>query len=299
LIEYYFDGILLRLKSEQDFSFLHRYGTAFWGLDETGSGCVCLGLQQNGRKLFCKAAGADTVSAELSREESVELLKQAVKIYKELNHKNLIRIVDEFAEGELYVALFEWAEGDCLFDHWNFDDYESSGKLSPKERFLALPAAKKLAVADRLFEFLCHVHEKGYTAVDFYDGSILYDFTNDTVTFCDIDLFRKGSVINDKGEDWPGTKRLKAPEEYLLGAVIDQRTNVFTLGALLFDFFGEFSPKEIAARYRENRFLPCPLSRWQLNEESYLIAKKAVSIDPHNRFETMAEFFTQWKAALL
>ena len=299
-IIYEFDGIPLRLKSVQNFDFLHRFGKAFWGLDETGSGCVCLGLQDEaGCRYFVKVAGADTIFAELSREESITLLRRAVSIYKELNHDNLIRFVDDFAEGDLYCTLFRWADGDCLFDHWNFDRYESAKTLRPKDRFFALPKEKKLKVADELFSFLDFVHQKGYTAVDFYDGSILYDFECDNVTFCDVDLFRKGAVRNDKGEGWPGTKRLKAPEEYKLGAAIDRRTNVFTLGALLFEFFGEFSPEEIAARYRENRFSPCPFSRWQLNKESYLAAKKAVSIDPAERFETMAEFLAAWQKALL
>jgi len=54
---------------------------------------------------------------------------------------------------------------------------------------------------------------------------------------CDIDFFREKPVINDMGQDWWGTKRFKAPEEYILGAKIDEDTNVFTLGALIFDFF--------------------------------------------------------------
>lgn len=36
-------------------------------------------------------------------------------------------------------------------------------------------------------------------------------------SICDIDFFRTAPVINDKGADWFGTKRLKAPEEYIEG----------------------------------------------------------------------------------
>ena len=90
--------------------------------------------------------------------------------------------------------------------------------------------------------------------MDFYDGSILYDFQNDVTTICDIDLFEKAPVINDKGVDWFGTKRLKAPEEYMQGCIIDEQTNIFTLGALIFDFFGEFSEEEIQ---KMTDYVPC------------------------------------------
>jgi len=92
-----------------------------------------------------------------------------------------------------------------------------------------------------LFSFLQSVNEKGYVAVDFYDGSIMYDFEKGVTMICDIDFFRKEPVVNYLGEHWFGTKRLKAPEEYAEGSVIDERTNVFTLGALLFEFFGHFT----------------------------------------------------------
>lgn len=39
------------------------------------------------------------------------------------------------------------------------------------------------------------------------------------------------------GKNYWGTKRVKAPEEYCYGAVIDEATNVYTLGAVLFNSF--------------------------------------------------------------
>lgn len=88
-----------------------------------------------------------------------------------------------------------------------------------------------------------------FWAVDFYDGSIIYDFSTNKTTICDIDLFQKALVINDRGTGWFGTKRFKAPEEYIKGSIIDEQTNIFTLGALIFEFFGTFSDEEIKQRY--------------------------------------------------
>ena len=158
-----------------------------------------------------------------------------------------------------------------------------------------MPVEEKLKAADVLFSFLISVHVKGYVAVDFYDGSIMYNFENSRTTICDIDFFRKAPVINDMGEDWPGTKRLKAPEEYELNSCIDEQTNVFTLGALLFEFFGAFTGQEMEERYRYNRFLPCGLENWQLSEEKYRVAVRAVQPDRKERYKTIEEFYEDWR----
>ena len=293
------DNIEFRLQELHDFTWLKRYGTAFWAVDETGSGCICIGMQKDGKKYFCKIAGVNTLEADVTPEDSVQILKQAVAIYRDLEHPNLIKLVEAYNYEKFYVAVFEWADGECLFDHWNFEKYQRNSLLkSPKQRFGELPIYKKMKCVDVLFSFLHSVNERGYVAVDFYDGSIMYDFENDGTTICDTDFFKKAPVVNNMGEDWFGTKRLKAPEEYKEESVIDERTNIFTLGALIFEFFGNYSSEEIGKRYRDNQFLPCAYSDWQLNEASYQVAVKAVSLDREERYLTFEEFHEDWKKAL-
>lgn len=291
------DDIRFRLQKRQDFGWLKRYGRAFWCVDQTGSGCICIGMEQAGKKVFCKIAGVGTVEAEVSPEESVRILKNAVPLYRALAHPALVKIIGEYAYGAFYVVVFAWAEGECLFDHWNFERY-AEGIPSPRERFLALPASKRLAAVEVLFSFLQNAAEQGYAAVDFYDGSILYDFETDRLTICDIDLFRKSPAVNDMGADWYGTKRLKAPEEYERGGVIDERTTLFTLGAMIFDFFGDYSEAEIGRRYAQNRFFPCEASRWQLSAESFRAALRAVCANREERYQSIAEFWDAWNRAV-
>lgn len=73
----------------------------------------------------------------------------------------------------------------------------------------------------------------------------MYDFSTDTTTICDIDFFQMAPVINDKGLEWFGTKRLKAPEEYIKGSAIDEQTNIFTLGALILNVLVTFLMKKL------------------------------------------------------
>lgn len=291
-------NITFRLKEQQDFSWLEKYGKAFWCVDETGSGCICIGMEKACKRYFLKIAGVNTIEADVTPEESVKILKDAVPVYYDLEHPALIKIVEAYAYKKFYIAVFEWADGECLFDHWNFEKYKTDSTIkSPKEKFKELPPGKKIIVTDVLFSFLDNVNKKGYVAVDFYDGSIMYNFKTDHMKICDIDLYRKASVINDM-DDWYGTKRLKAPEEYVKGSVIDVQTNIFTLGALVFEFFSNFSASEIEKRYVQNRFLPCAYKDWQLNEESYNVALNAVSASRNERYKTFGEFYSEWKSAI-
>ena len=255
MIKLQIDNIKFKLKEYQDFSWLNHYGTVFSVIDETGSGCISFGVRKNNKKYFFKIAGAKTIKAEISEKESIALLKEAVKKYEDIKHPNLIQLIDSFSINEFFVAVFEWVEGECLFDHWNFDMYKEHPNLeTPIKKFKRLSINKKINVVSKLFSFFETFIENGYVAVDFYDGSIMYDFENDLVTFCDIDLFRKIPTINDIGEAYFGTKRLKAPEENKLGATIDELTSQFTLGAIIFDMFSDV--KNLEERYKEGIFIP-------------------------------------------
>ena len=288
MIKQVIDGIEFKLKEYQDFSWLNNYGTVFSVIDETGSGCISFGVKKNSKKYFFKIAGAKTVNAEISEEESIKLLKEAAVKYKDVKHENLIKLVDAFEYKEFYVVIYEYAEGECLFDHWNFDRYEKTKEITPLMKFKSLPVEKRLNVVDKLFSFFESFIDEGYVAVDFYDSSIIYDFENDKVTFCDIDLFRKMPTKNDLGTGYFGTKRLKAPEENELGAVIDEQTSLFTLGAIIFDMFSDISNTE--ERYKNGCFIPNTFEEFELNNDIYNVLLKATAYDKNERYKTIKEF---------
>ena len=118
--------ISFKLREEQDFSWLNDYGTVFFVIDETGSGCISFGVEKDNKKYFFKIAGAKTVEAEVSEEESIKLLKDAVQKYKDIKDENLIKYIDSFMKNGCFVVIYEFADGECLFDHWNFDNYKEN-----------------------------------------------------------------------------------------------------------------------------------------------------------------------------
>ncbi len=293
------DKVTFHLMEELDFSFLSKYGEVFCVFDKNDSGNISFGVARADEKYFIKVAGARTLESRTATKEAIGMLKDAMPLYESLKEQpNLIKLIEHYEVGALYIAVFKWAEGDCLFDYWNFEKYSKARVITPYIRFKQLPVKKRLKSVRTLFEFLEHIERMEYVAIDFYDGSILYDFKNDTTMICDIDFFRKKPTYNDMGKDFWGTKRLKAPEEYSYGAVIDEVTNVFTLGALILNFFGNYSEKDINQIYQSSKFFPCTYVNWELSKELYEVVTKAVSQDRNRRYDSITSFYESWNAAI-
>ena len=267
----YIDGIPFKLKSTFDFSFMKEYGTVFKVYDDQDSGNICFGTEKGGQRYFVKFAGAPTEQYGGDPADAISRLKATLPIYSDLKHGNLIELIEAKEIGAGFAMVFKWADGDCM------------GRMYPAayRRFIQLPINDRLAVFSDILSFLECVVSRNYVAIDFYDGSIMYDFVNGKTTICDIDLFRKQPCVNDMGHMW-GSSRFQSPEEHQLGADIDEITNVYTLGATAFALFGEYN------RTRE---------KWQLSDKLFEIATRAVSDDRANRQQTIRQFTAEWEAA--
>lgn len=300
MVNYKIDSVKFSLNEKYDFSWLQAMGKVFAVFDQNDSGNISFGVDSGKEKYFVKVAGLNTTESVQSKENAIATLKKAMLVYEEIRYEKVIKLIRHYSLDSLYVAVFEWVEGECLFDHWNFEKYELNPQIiPPAKRFKQLTVSKRIELANIVFSFLEIVSEKGYVAVDFYDGSIMYDFHNDAIKICDIDLFRKKPTFNDVGMNYWGTKRVKAPEEYQYGAVIDEKTNVYTLGAILFNsFFGNYTDAEMKQIYEKNSFLPCPIESWELGRECYEVVLKAVSKDKSERYTSIRDFHMAWNMAL-
>lgn len=278
---YSFDQVTFALREPHDLSWLKDLGHVFKVFDEQDSGNICFGVEENGRRKFVKYAGAKPQDFNGDSELAVERLRKAVPLYKKLAHHHLIHYHDDFATENGYVLVFDWFDGECLHPHWAFPPpVKYTHPDSPYFRYRNLPLDKRMVSFDTILSFHTLMEAHGYVAVDLYDGSILYDFDTDTTKICDIDFYEKGPVINDVGEDFWGSTRSKSPEEYLQGAVVDHRSNVFTLGTLAFSIFGGETDRSI--------------TKWDASAALYQVASKAVEKERENRFLSIQHFKEEW-----
>jgi serine/threonine-protein kinase len=225
------DDVPYKLKAPFDFSFLSEYGKVFKVFDEQGSGNISFGVENGDKKYFVKFAGAqpeqynefcgDPVSA-------VKRLKESVTIYHDLAHPNLIKFIKAEEIGGGYITIFEWS------DAAGIEPFNSPEHL----KFMQMPTEKKIRAFEEILEFHANIAAKGYVAIDFYEGSILYDYDNEKIIICDIDYYRKSPYVGDLGFICRSA-RLASPEENIIGAVIDENTNVYTMGAMAFSLFAD------------------------------------------------------------
>jgi len=277
------DGVSFRLKEQRELSFLSKYGKVFCAFDENDSGNISFGLEKNGSKYFIKVAGLPTTNAVRNPGEAVSALRKAIPVYNDLKHPVLTELVEHAPLDDLYLAVFKWVDGECLFDHWNFAKRPMyTHPQSPHNRYKQLSIEKRAKAFETIRSFFKLVVQKGYVAIDFYDGSIMYDFENDITTICDIDYFSRAPHINTMGRMW-GSSRFMSPEEHELNANIDEITNVFTLGAISFLVFGDA---------RDHSF-----EKWNANKELFDVAVKATSPDRNRRYRSIEEFCRAWDDA--
>ncbi|WP_429339192.1 serine/threonine protein kinase [Ornithinibacillus bavariensis] len=274
-----------QLQEEHNFNWLKHIGNVFCVFDQQDSGNISFGVEQDGQKYFVKYAGAKPIDFTGNSEGTIERLKKALPVYQSLEHPHLIKLLDYFSTENGNAVVFQWFEGECLHSHWSFGGVAKyTNPKSPYYRFKNLEVEKRLKALDAIFSFHTYVESQKYVAVDFYDGSILYDFKNDETKICDIDFYRKSPSINDLGKDFWGSNRSKSPEEYELGSPIDSITNVFNLGAISFGLLGGEMDRSF--------------SKWDANQSLYEVAIRAVEEDRNKRYSTVRDFYEDWKVAI-
>jgi serine/threonine-protein kinase len=277
------DRVSFQLKDKHNFEWLTSFGEVFSVFDEQDSGNICFGVEKDGTKKFVKYAGAKTKEYSGLPEDAIVRLKNSFSIYEDLQHKHLIKLLEHFEVENGYVLVFDWFDGECLHSHWSFPPpHKYTHPDSPFYRFKQLPIELRLKSFKSILEFHVNVEKNNYVAVDFYDGSILYDFKNNVTKICDIDLYKEKPFTNTMGRLW-GSSRFMSPEEFELCAKIDERTNVFNMGAIAFGLLGGELDRSI--------------SKWDAGQELYEVAMKAVKKDRIERYSTVEEFFSAWELA--
>jgi serine/threonine-protein kinase len=202
---------------------LGRLGAVFQRFEDQDSGCVSYGVLVSGKRWFVKGASAP---------QAVRSLERAVAFHRSVKHPAIVPMVDSFVAEDGMVLVYPWMSGEVLY-HPTLSRRGGRGAPgSPMARFRAQPVSRVLDALGVVLSAHVAVEEAGFVAVDFYDGCMLYDFDEGRMVLCDLDEYRAGAFVVE-GERLPGSTRYMAPEEFVRGAVIDVRTNVFVLGRVL------------------------------------------------------------------
>lgn len=246
------------------------------------SGNICWLVSTPDGDLFVKSAGEEapppgTAPPYLDRPARITLLRTAVAISRDVDHPALARLRSVIETPQGPVLVYDRAPGELVgVGREHRRDPESSYR-----RFAAAPAEIRLAVLDQLLDAHRALEEAGWVACDLYDGCLMVDLATGRLTLIDLDTYRPGPSTNDMGRMF-GSTRFMPPEEFELGALLDARTTVFTLGRLARHFGTELTED---------------LGTFCGGPQTARVIERATRAARSERFGSVAELAAAWSTA--
>lgn len=266
-------GLPVQLKAFHDLRFVGRYGRLFQVFDQLSSGMLCFGVQGKDGKLFLKYAGAPCVQYPSSPAMAVEKLHRAAENYRLLRHPMLVELLaqEELPGGLLLV--FRWEEGLPLAPiRQHYEAFRKSSLLV------------RLRLYDQLLQLQVKAERAGLLIAGLSDSHLLYDPAHERLTLSNIDDYLELPCYNQRGR-LPGSPYYLPPEAYRRGAGLDETSNVYTMAALSFAFFGDRRARTRTA--------------WEGSQAMLNVAMKAISEKPEQRYASLPEYQEAWREAVL
>ena len=260
--------------------YLRSLGTVFaeFGAQTQDSGNISYGVQIGTERFFIKTAGVPNDPLPfLDYATRVSLLRNAALLHSAVRHPLLPELQSVIESPSGPMLIYPWLGGELLgVPREKRDDPQSSF-----QRFRSLPAATILACLDAVYDLHDTLVRAGWIAVDFYDGSLLYDFAANRLWVVDVDMYRDAPFRNEMGEMF-GSSRFMAPEELEKGAFIDEQTTVYVMGrtALVFLSDGTLAP-----------------SAFRGSQSLFEVITQACRPEKELRFRSMNDFYQAWQAA--
>jgi len=219
-----------------------------------------------------------------SESTACDHLETAVRFHRAVTHPAIIPLRASFATRSGLAIVHNWVDGMVLNDPLVPGGRHRDDPASVFARFRRLPMPEILAAFDTVLDAHLAVAEAGFVAVDFYDGCLIYDFDRRVLRLCDLDLYRPGPYVLNTNRQY-GSTRFMAPEEFIRGATIDERTTVFTLGRTAFVLLSRGRHGE------EDRTL------WGATGDLFDVARHATRPEPKDRFGSVRAMSQAWRAA--
>jgi serine/threonine-protein kinase len=266
---------LTNLTTDDVEGFLRQAGEVFTVHRGHDSGNTAVGVSVGGRRWFVKWA---------TEPEAICQLESAVRLHTAVRHPAIAALRGWFTFASGLAVVHDWVPGEVLNDPLAPGALPRADPRSAFARFRQIPVRDVLAVYGTVLDAHRAVAERGFVAVDFYDGCLIYDFAGHAIWLCDLDSYRPGPYVLDRDRQ-DGSVRFMAPEEFTKGATIDERSTVFTLGRTAFVLLSR------GQRGEQNRDL------WRAGDALFQVATTATSPDPADRYQSVADLIGAWQDA--
>ena len=237
------------------------------------------------REVAIKTIRFDLISDDEEKDELMLRFIREARAAGKLVHPNIITIHDVGKEKDMTYIVMQCIEGPSL-QNW----------IASKKIFSA-PDIIKLIL--QLCDALNFAHQNGIVHRDIKPANILLD-DNGKPHICDFGVAHvEMSTITQTGATI-GTPSYMSPEQ-VMGKKIDKRSDVFSLGAILYELLTGKRPFEgesittVIYKIVNEEAVPCTQVRKELPQEFEQIMSKALSKDPDGRYSSCEEFAADLK----
>ena len=201
-----------------------------------------------------------------------------------LEHENIVKIYDVSVSGTLKYFVMEYLEGITLKEYM-------------KKRGGRLEVSEVVSCAEQILRALEHAHSKGIIHRDIKPQNIML-MPNGQIKVTDFGIAKLPSAETVTMEDKAiGTVYYISPEQ-ASGKKVDSRTDIYSLGALLYEmatgvlpYDGDNSVSIALMHIKEDPVLPRQLDK-RIPEGLEQLIVKAMKRTPAERFQTASEMLS-------